>query len=62
MGLEPDMDIVNELLTLMGPDALELTINKDHLTKENISAASSSFGGYNGTDCDADVSSYTSRS
>jgi hypothetical protein len=27
MGLIPDLDIVQELLTLMGPEALELTIS-----------------------------------
>ena len=29
MGLVPDLDIVQELLTLMGPEALELTISKE---------------------------------
>lgn len=56
MGVTPDIDIVQELLTLMGQEALELTISK-----EQAGAASSSYG-HTATDCDADVSSYTSRS
>ena len=31
MGLVPDLDIVQELLTLMGPEALELTISKEQI-------------------------------
>ena len=30
MGVIPDQDIVQELLTLMGPEALEVTISKDY--------------------------------
>lgn len=29
MGLRPDKDIVHELLSLMGPEALELTVSKE---------------------------------
>jgi len=56
MGLTPDLDIVQELLTLMGPQALELTISKETLNKRIMTKS------YNTTDCEADISSYNSRS
>ena len=56
MGLTPDIDIVQELLTLMGPQALELTISKETLNKRSMTKS------YGTTDCEADVSSYNSRS
>ena len=56
MGLTADIDIVQELLTLMGPQALELTISKEALNKRSMTKS------YNSTDCEADVSSYNSKS
>lgn len=55
MGLTPDIDIVQELLTLMGPQALE-PISREALNKRSMTKS------YNTTDCEADVSSYNSRS
>jgi hypothetical protein len=56
MGLTADIDIVQELLTLMGPQALELIISKEALNKRSMTK------NYNSTDCEADISSYNSKS
>lgn len=56
MGLTPDIDIIQELYTLMGPQALELAVSKETLNKRGMSKH------YTSTDCEADVSSYNSRS
>jgi len=56
MGLLPDQDIVTEMLSLMGPEALELTISKESIEsnkKINI---------YSDGGADADVSSVNSKS
>jgi hypothetical protein len=55
MGLTPDIDIVQDLLTLMGPQALELKVSKEALNTRVHKAYASS-------DCEADVSSYNSKS
>ena len=63
MGLTPDFDIVQEILSLMGPQALELTISNEAFKNRNTQNTKNKFyPSSSGTDCDADVSSQYSKS
>jgi len=60
MGLIPDEDIVLEMLSLMGPEALELTVSLDSISNKTKSTKHVMF--VSDTGCDADESSVTSKS